>query len=300
MSALSVWSNWFDRRRILREMKEQQRLTRSSELVSLVNDAHVALRYNDRDTAIDIWERLRTGYSGEELSSRETFELLLSLERFDDAENLMSEGALRSPKEVFFAKGLAFVAMRRGDFGVATERWSDVRKRFPGELSAYVDAAGCLILLKRYGEAEEMLELGISRFPNNPSCLIGYARFADDQTNWPVARERWRAVLDTAQEPNDTLYQLGLRGIARSLIELGEFDEAEQCLNKLLVVQPGDPSVRIQLAGIAEKKGNFDEAADLWDDIQLRFPSQEEAQQRARKNSDSPGVEPRSDLPEGG
>jgi hypothetical protein len=109
---------WQARRRALRELKHMQLLeewTLALDDGNLVNRAKVVLATGDSIAALHLWQKAVQQYPRFTRRSRDSLEILLGLQRLDEAEALMLEGQRREPGDPFYAEGRALVSEHRGD-----------------------------------------------------------------------------------------------------------------------------------------------------------------------------------------
>ena len=132
---VSAWRNWQERREILRDARriqgenhERNRFKARDDLT----DALAALALNDERKATAIWESVIRLYPREAAEAPLSLDVLVKLRRYDEAEQMMLRGLKKSPREIFFHKGLAVIARSRGDLASAIDRYAAIRKQFPG------------------------------------------------------------------------------------------------------------------------------------------------------------------------
>jgi tetratricopeptide (TPR) repeat protein len=259
---------WISRRRALRELEDLQKQEEWSLALddgNLINRAKVALASGDRTAAQCFWQEALLRYPLFAGSSHDSLEVLLGLQRFDEAEAMMLDAQQRI-RDPFYAEGYAMVAERRGDIEEAIRRWSGVRKRFPGYWMSYVHGAGCLCQAGQLEAAEELSEQAINRFPNEIRTWLGSARTAEHRRDWPTAIRRWQTVCEKFQHVQGDV------GVARGLEGLGRIEEAEERLKDAQTRRPLVAEIAIALARLADQRGDKEEAVLRWADTQRRFP----------------------------
>ena len=101
---------------------------------------------------------------------------LLNAGRLEEAEGLAEEAVGRFRERPGSYLRCAELAMRRGEWGLACERWEAVRVAFPQEASGYVRGAEALLEAGRVEEAEGLACEALERFPEHPG---GYVQRAE-------------------------------------------------------------------------------------------------------------------------
>jgi tetratricopeptide (TPR) repeat protein len=239
---------WRERRRALRELKalqreDRQRLERDES--NLVKQAKLALKIGDPLAALHHWQAALVRYPEFAKKSRDSLDVLLGLERLDEAEALMLEGKEDEPHDSYYAAGYALVAERRGQFEEAIRRWRLVRKKFPGYADAYVHGAICLRRSGQFDAADRLSKKNIRLFPKDIWARIEWATIAERRCDWPEAARRWKV---SSERFGDTASDIG---VARCLTELGRFEEAEQRLKEVQSRRPRAHEIAIALAQLA-------------------------------------------------
>ena len=112
--------------------------------------------------------------------------------------------------------------MRRGEWGLACERWEAVRVAFPQEAPGYVRGVAALRKAGRVEEAEGLACEAMERFPDRPGGYVQRAEVAMRRGDWSLAVERWEE-LRRAFPDHASGY---LRGAA-ALRKAGRLEEAE-------------------------------------------------------------------------
>jgi len=212
------------------------------------------------------WTESLNRYPKETRESPLALRVLLGLRRFDEAEALMDQGHKSHPRDVYFAQGLGEVALARGDYDTAIERWSTLRRQFPGVVQGYVLGVEALLAKKRLEAAEALAEQAVKQFPDEMIAYLGYARVAVQRQDWERALQRGQPV----RERFDWL--AGYIGTAQAMIHLGRHDEAEALLADARVRFPMEPGPVAELARSAQAKGDAPAAAERWKHLVQRFP----------------------------
>ena len=269
MGVFSALRDWHERRAVLRDVVRQA-ADKKEEVRFTVRDAlTIALESLDHDDprrAQEIWAKLKRDYPTDVDSSPLALDLLLRLRHYDEAQELMLRGQKQHPSHAHFPLGLAQIAMSRGNFDEAIERFAAVRKRFPHVLTAYMSASMALRIRNRHGEAEALAILTMKRFDTDAGGYLEYARGAQDRGDWPEAFNRY----ETAAERSD--HVAAHAGAGQALLALGRVDEAEARGIQMRIRFPTSSEPLTLLARAAETRGDIQEAIQRWMILRDRFP----------------------------
>ena len=236
---------WWDRWKALKEfqtLQVQQERSLMADDNNPLNRAAAALRIGDSDGALRFWKQARDRLPGSIKTRPEALSVLLGLNRYDEAEELMAQGLKQNSKEPFFAESLAQISQSRHDYAEAVRRWDQVRKKFPYRWKAYVQGANALRELGRLDEAELLIARALKRFGYDINCWIECARVAEAGEKWELALERWTFVDDKLDHVS------GAIGAARAFKKLGRSDKAMQRLLSTQSQYGADPDFKQILA----------------------------------------------------
>jgi tetratricopeptide (TPR) repeat protein len=266
---------WRDRRNAFRDIQAMQRNDDEYslwEFRSELERAKMLVERNDHNQARKVWAEIRERFAIHVKATRDVLQLLLGLRLLDEADALLQAGVKLNPHDPFYLEGLARVAQDRGDLTSAIQRWSDFNKKFPSVLTGYSQRAACLVRLARFDEAESILARGIRIAPNDVPMREAHAKLAEAQGNWNLALTRWMTLRDMHDRSNIESYQLGALGVAKCLRKAGRLDEAEEQLTDSLMQARVHYVAQTELAGIAQDRGDWSEAARRWESVKTRFP----------------------------
>jgi predicted Zn-dependent protease len=259
---LEAWRNWRDRRQTLRHLSrlqaDQNELDRFK-VRDLLEEALAAINLNDRYKGAAIWAEACERFPTIARSSPLVLDLLLKLNRYDEAEALMLDGRKKHPGDVFYAKGLAKVAFERGDYEGAIERSAKMQKRFPGTWQGYVLGAQALASAGRLDEADAVAKTTMKRFPEEICGFLEYCRVAVRRQDWEESYRRWKLLQDSFPG-----WVFGPIGRAEALIGLRRYDEADEILTEARIRFPTESGLLACLARCACARGNVDEAIVRW------------------------------------
>lgn len=94
------------------------------------------------------------------------------------------------------------------------------------------------------------------------------ARAAEAQGNWTEALRLWGVVYERApQRP------VAVLGLMQSLVALGRLEEADMALDEGRHRFPDNVGIAIEHAEIAQKRSEFELAAQRWQEVRSRFPN---------------------------
>lgn len=265
---------WRERREVFRELAREQRAERDAEFWSfgeMLQRAESAAATDHNATGRALCQAIIDKFHARALKSRELLKVLLDLRACDLAERLMLDGMSRYPKHPFYLKGYANSAELRGDYEAALPRWLAVIKCAPSVAEGYAHAAACLSHLSRLREAEAMLARGIRKDPFDVFCLIEHARIAEVMEHHEEALKRWQHLIDV---PSDqSIYkQNGILGKAQCLRKMNRWDDAEALLLPFTVRYGIAEAPLLELALIAEGRGDWNETLRRYESLRTRIP----------------------------
>lgn len=246
-------------------MQQREYEAESLSILHPLRRAKVALSLGEREEALQQWQEACTRYPTQTKASHDSLDILLGLERFDEAEALMLERRRLAPGDRFYSEGYAIVAEHRRDWPEAIWRWTATLRKFPTPVG-YAHMASCLRAAGRINEVEKVLRSAVSSYPYAINLWTGYATAAETLCNWLTGLERWETVSGRFKHPS------GPVGEARCLAALGRLDEAETRLTAARTRHPLEPNIPITLARLAEQRNDATEAARRWTVVRQRFP----------------------------
>jgi tetratricopeptide (TPR) repeat protein len=259
---LTRWfQDWRDRRAALRDLSERQRGEEAILMDQNVNPFTLAQLSLDRDepaTSAMHWERACALVPNTVLMSPESLDILIRLQRYDEAEALMRRREARNHRDRFFRSGLARIAEARGDIAEALTRWETARDRNRDDADGYIGCARCLRALDRLDEAEQQLDLAIRRRPDHIFAHIERARISEQRQDWPESVVRWKHLAEAHGFP------AGFANAAKALLQLDRADEAEAYLADPALLYPRDLEIAVTRARVAHHRGDLDATCDRW------------------------------------
>jgi tetratricopeptide (TPR) repeat protein len=258
----------------MREIAAHSRIDRDRDLMrfkEILERAEAAMAADQRATALLLCREIQERFYRQASDSQRFFKIILDLHQYDDAERLMNDGLARHPRENFFIVGRARVAEERGDIEIALERWAVVRQRLPGLALGYARTAACLVKAGRMGEADAMLDRGITQSPDDVFCLIEHAKIAEAVGNFEEAVVRWQRLIDVPSDQH-IFRQNGTIGLAQCLRKMGRLDQAEALLGPFIDRFGVKEVTLMELARIAEGRNDWVEAVTRWQRVKRSFP----------------------------
>lgn len=126
--------------------------------------ARVAEKAQDWARAKTRWEQVSHQF-GHALGTLGQARMMLALGQMEEAEQFLLEMRPKFEYEAEVATAWAHLAEQRGALGLALERWTVVRKRFPQLLAGYQETARLLRAIGAVVELEAFLRDASGRFP---------------------------------------------------------------------------------------------------------------------------------------
>lgn len=199
-----------------------------------------------------------------------------------------------------------------GNFMNATTAFELVLKHDNKHKIALTYKAMCLTELGEHSKADNLYRKLISLYPRDLSVRRAYAMCAELKEGEQETASRWRAAVHCAPENREAVRKCGVWSFkanqieealacfdaliswhstdthalyfkARCLVELKQYDRADQILIQIISLAEATPAVFQLHAIIAEKKEHWNDAASRWSRAEQRFPDQIEFGDRARQ-----------------
>jgi tetratricopeptide (TPR) repeat protein len=187
--------------------------------------------------------------------------------RLADAESLLADSVERFPTEALLFIDYARMAEMRRDWPTAGARWNVVAERFPDMWEGLTGQARALREQGQPDQARALLEDVAKRFSTVTGPIDELARVAEALRDWPVAEKWWRESV--ALDPAPWWATIGLVNVLR---EQGRRLDAEAVLIEQFERVAHEPWPLIEYARLAERSGDWSEAAKRWTIVQARFP----------------------------
>ena len=256
------------------EMMREGQQRHPKEPFIAVGYARVAERRGDLEEAVRRCEALLRKFPDCTAGYTLGADCLDTLKRHDEAEALLGRGVQTLPKDFTILRAHAMHAEQRGDLPTALARWRLV-ERSEHPIVGMLAVGRCLMALRRYAEAEEVLSEAGERFPTNGYTLTSIARLHTLKGNaeeamrtWRLARERFPALL------------VAYTGGAEAAREFGHEAEADEILREATERFPYELAPHLDYARAAHRRREWAAAAERWALIAERFPTNAEAREK--------------------
>jgi tetratricopeptide (TPR) repeat protein len=233
--------------------------------------AQVAQARGDHETAIMRYAAAREIHPNEIEGYIFAADSLTILGRLQEAETLAEQGMRRSPEDVRGFLTHARIALKRGDWASALQRWQVVIDRFDHQLG-YIGAAQVLMRFERLDEAEVLLTQASIRFPTDSGPPTELARLGQRRGDVELAAARWKALAHRFPATLHCIYDA-----AQSLEAIGRVAESEQILRLASENLPFEVRPPTELARLLSRQEKFQASTDVWAAIRRDFPNNEEA-----------------------
>ncbi|WP_439614570.1 tetratricopeptide repeat protein, partial [Reyranella sp.] len=153
----------------------------------------------------------------------------------------------------------------------AERAWRRVMSATPNSIENAVELADVLRRLKRYDEADRLVENFLRSSPRDLRLLVVYARNATAAVDREAACERWLAVLGVDANSFEAHLRLAITFEAMAVESKASlhFDRARQ-------LSPDHPELIKSLAAHLARKGDAHEAAKVYARVVERFPKDAE------------------------
>jgi predicted Zn-dependent protease len=270
VALFSPFHEWRERRQVLRDL-ERQDVAETVVLTRAIEDelsvAVSAVRRGDHLVALQFWNDLVNRHPQQTQKSPRALEILLGLGRLDEAEGLMRLGDKEHPGDARFLTGLVGIANERRDWDNLLRLSAALRKRFPNVLEGYQLPAEALRSLSRLDEAEAITRQAVRRVGDDVRSLLIHAEIAFDRGRWNEALKRFRIAVERFN------HSLGFIGMARALHRLGRDVEAEAILLQQAERDSSNRDLPIELARMAQARGDTDLAVERWSFVGERHRS---------------------------
>ena len=208
-----------------------------------------------------IWTHARKS-SNEHAALVELVDKLTAMGRRPLAADLVRQVAAARPELPWPLMMQASVESAAGRHEAALEIGHTLQKRFPAfEKAAHV-VLSALTRLRRFEEAEQVLEAAEERSPDAPWLLSDAAGLAEARGDWGAllqAARRWRGVVTDKPQP--------MVALVTAYTNLRRFDEAEAAVREAIAAFPNNAPVRRVAASLAEASGDMTAAFGRWAEL---------------------------------
>lgn len=184
-----------------------------------------------------------------------------------EADSVLADAMARFPDSADLCIERARLAERRRDWADAGTWWQRVATDFP---ERWEGAAGCARAEREQGRLDAchaLLIRGLEDYPEVSHFLVELARTQEVRRNWRAAERWWR--LCAKVEPAVWWSHAGL---AEALLNQGDAKRAATVMESALGQFQAEPWLHISYARLAEREGDWAQAAERWRVVAERFP----------------------------
>ncbi len=160
----------------------------------------------------------------------------------------------------------AQTALRGGDDRRAERLWDEAITQYPKEATQSPLAIHVLLGLKRFDDAEALMNKGQKERPNDIRYAVGLAQTARARGDLELAIRRAALVRKRSQNVPEG-YSIAIQ----SLRDLSRFAEAEVLTIQAMARVPNDVLVFMEHARLADAQQNWEESIDRWGAVKSRF-----------------------------
>ena len=196
---------------------------------------------------------------------------LQKLDRVEEAGELLDRALGEFPEQEWPVVEALNQALRSGQLQNAALFGETLRRVRPSNPFGWKASINTLRNLGQLAEAEEVTKQAAEKFPGEEWVLSAAVSLAARQGNWPEVCER-AAVLRLAFPTNEEGWVLGLRGLRMTR----RFEEVAALLKNAEATQPGKHWLLVEAAALAQARGNFAEALQMWKHVREHLPDRHE------------------------
>jgi tetratricopeptide (TPR) repeat protein len=173
----------------------------------------------------------------------------------DDAEKALREGLVEHPGELALYGAIARAHRDRGDRDGEIAVYREILEHEPGQEATLLALAEALIQANRLDEAVPVLEQLEQAHPDDLRTVLRLGFLQFERRDYEAARGRFERALELNPEQYEVAYFLGV-----TLRRLDLLDEAIAAFERVPESHERYPEARTQIAGIYEKRGEYDRA----------------------------------------
>ncbi len=197
------------------EILTQKAITMFPEEVrGYIEHAYVATRRQDWQEALQRWQHVLNQF-GHQSGYTCSAQAMIQLERYDEADAILSAALVRFPTETGPGAELARSAQARGDSPEAIKRWKRLVQRFPLHMLSCLWAAEALEILGEAAEAERILCEGVDHFPSDLPPIIHLGMLLLRHRQFQAAVEVYATMRQRFPE-NETGYIRGAEALRQA------------------------------------------------------------------------------------
>ena len=217
--------------------------------------------------AVAAAQALRERFPEHFLGWRVGFGALQKLGRSKEADQLLGEAVGCQPAQEWAMVEAIQRALSAGQMQDVARYSETLRMTAPNNAFGWKAGISALRSLDRLSEADEAVKQAGEKFVGEEWILSTAVYIAARRGDWEATRER-AAVLRHAFRENEEGWAAGLR----SLRLTGRLNEAAALMKDAETEQPNKQWLVTEAAALAQARGNFAEALQLWQHVRERMP----------------------------
>jgi cellulose synthase operon protein C len=200
------------------------------------------------------------------------FELALSRQDFDTARTLAEKGRELAPADERAYRGLAALALQRGDLAVAEQVLLDGVEQLPTKASLLLMLSDTLLQQNKLEEvAQSIARIKELYGPSSPAVGLLEGRLLVAQRKWADAKTKLEAVRPLVIGSPDLVRQVDLY-LGQCHAQLDEFDAQLDVNRRVLSEDPSSLAARAGTAAALAAAGKPDEALTEFESIAAALP----------------------------
>lgn len=191
--------------------------------------------------------------------------LLMRQGQLERAGEIIARQIDEFPADAGGISSLALLEQRKANPQRATELWAECLRKFPDHPDRrwwLPTLANLLIDRGDVDQAESAIDELMISYPDEPGALVCLARIAAKRENADRAAEIWEECL--RRFPGHPERRWWLPTFGHVLLNMKKIERSEEIFQQLLFEYPGDPIGKAGLARVAFERGQWRQAADLW------------------------------------
>jgi tetratricopeptide (TPR) repeat protein len=182
-------------------------------------------------------------------------EMLLSMQRNDQADQVLMEARARVPESSAIHRALAHSRLVRGDLAGAEGDLRLALQRDPQDIRAHLALGDVLRRMQRLDDARRALDAVTELDPAFPGLAMARGQLAEARGELPQALQTFREAL--ARDPTNV--DLIVR-VATTLVSLGNFNDADQMLRSVVADHASNAEAQFVLGRARLGAENFVDA----------------------------------------
>jgi glycosyltransferase involved in cell wall biosynthesis/tetratricopeptide (TPR) repeat protein len=186
---------------------------------------------------------------------------------FNGAEQFFVEGLQDAPSDPDALTGLAHALQMQRRWDEALIQWQRVRELQPNSLNPVLQVGNMLGELGRMQEAGDVFSYAAQRWPDDPLPIEGLARLAHRRGDVDEEIRLWREM-EAKSAPRAEI----LARLAHVAMDHDRLDDADKVLDRGHALFPRDREIGVAVARLAQARGDWQRALDLWTGIRLAHP----------------------------